>query len=93
MNINADLSDDDLISTIGNETLVAHDLVPGSASSKEPAVQQVHHIWGTRYLVVDQSANCRNHSKVSKIWQDGMELRALVSANLDKYCNAGPSPV
>jgi hypothetical protein len=89
MNINADLSDDDHTSAIGNEPLLAHDLVQGSASSNEPADSQVHHIGGIRYLVVYQSANRRYHSKVSNIWQDGMELRALNSANLDKYwlCN------
>jgi hypothetical protein len=89
MNINADLSDDDLSSAMGEEPLLAHDLAPGSASSKEPAEPQVHQIGGARYPVVDQSANRRNQSKVSKIWQDGMELRALDSANLDKFwlCN------
>ena len=28
-------------------------------------------------MVVDQSANRRHNPKVSKIWQDGMKLRAL----------------
>src|SRR3954454_22616739 len=46
-------------------------------------------ILGARYLVINQSANRRHNSKTSKIWQDGMELRALDSTNLDKYwlCN------
>jgi hypothetical protein len=95
MNTNLDLSGDDLSSTMGIETLLAHDLVLEAlpASSKGPAEQQVHHIGGegggARYLVVDQGASRRHSSKVSKIWQDGMELRALDSANLDKYwlCN------
>ena len=40
-------------------------------------------------MVVDQSANRRQSSKVSNIWQDEMELRALDTTNLDKYwlCN------
>ena len=61
------------------ETLPARDQVPGAlpTSSKVPAEQQVHHIRETRYLVVDQSANRHHSSKVSKIWQDGMELWAL----------------
>ena len=48
MNINADLSDDDLSSTMDTETLLVHDLVPGAlpASSKGSAEQQVHHIVG-----------------------------------------------
>jgi hypothetical protein len=65
MNINADLSDDDLSSAMGTEALLAHDLVPEAlpASSKGPAEQQVHHIGGQRYLAVDQSPNRRHSSK------------------------------
>ena len=53
MNIDPDLNDD-LSSTMGTETLLAHDMVPEGlpASSKGPAEQQVHHIGGARYLVV-----------------------------------------
>jgi hypothetical protein len=67
MNINADSHDDDLSSHMGTETLLAHDQVPGAlpASSKGPTEQQVHHI-GSRYLVIEQSANSRHNSKVSK---------------------------
>jgi hypothetical protein len=81
MNIHSDLSDDDLSSAMGTETLLAHDLVPEGllASSTGSAEQQIHHILGGRYLVVDQSANRRHNSKMSKIWQDGIELRALDS--------------
>jgi hypothetical protein len=41
MNINPDLLDDDLSSTIGTETLLAHDLVPDGLPvfSKGPAEQ------------------------------------------------------
>lgn len=79
MNIDPDLLDDDLSSAIGTETLLAHDLVSVGlpASSREPAKQQIHHIRGARYLAVDQTANRRHGSQVSKIWQYGMELRAL----------------
>jgi hypothetical protein len=55
-----DLFDDDLSSTMGTETLLAHDLVLEGlpASSKGPVEQQIHHVWGGgRYLVVDQSTN------------------------------------
>jgi hypothetical protein len=57
--------DDDLSSAMATEALLAHDLVPEGlpASSKEPAEQQIHHIGGARYLVVDQSANRRHSSK------------------------------
>jgi hypothetical protein len=44
MNINVDLSGDDLSSAMSTEPLLAHDLVPEAlpASSKGPAEQQVH---------------------------------------------------
>jgi len=88
MHINPDLLSDDPSSVMGAETLLAHDLVPEGlpASSKEPAEQQQkRHIGGVRYLAVDQTANRRQGSKVSKIWLYGAELRALDRPNLDKY--------
>jgi hypothetical protein len=87
MNIDTDLLDDDLSSAMGTETLLAHNLVPDAlpGSSQGPAEQQIHHIGGARYLVVDQTANRRHNSKVSKIWQYGTELRALDSPKLEKY--------
>ena len=77
MNIDPDLRSDDLSSAMGTETLLAHDLVPEGlpASSKEPAEQQIRHIGGVRYLVVEQTANRRQGSKVSKIWLYGADLR------------------
>jgi hypothetical protein len=42
-------------------------------------------IYGKRYLEVDQTANQRHQSKISKIWQYGTEIRALYTDNLDKY--------
>ena len=88
MHIDPDLLSDDLSSVMGTGTLLAHDLVPEGlpASSKEPAAQQqIRHIGGVRYLAVDQTANRRQGSKVSKIWLYGAELRALDSPHLDKY--------
>jgi hypothetical protein len=87
MNIDQDLLDDDLSSAMGTEMLLAHDLVPDGlpASSRQPAEQQIHHIKGGRYLAVDQTANRCHGSQVSKIWQYGIELRALDSPKLDKY--------
>jgi hypothetical protein len=48
MNIHPDLSNDDLSSVMGTETLLAHDLVSEGlpASSEGPAEQQIHHIRG-----------------------------------------------
>ena len=48
MNINVDLSDDDLSSAMSTEPLLAHDLVPEAlpASGKGPAEQQVHLFFG-----------------------------------------------
>ena len=50
MNIGADLSDDDLSSAMGTETLLARDLVLGALPTAE---QHVHHTGGIRYLVID----------------------------------------
>jgi hypothetical protein len=52
MNIDADLSDDDLSRAVGTETLLARDLVPGPlpTSSKLPAEQQVLPYWGDKVL-------------------------------------------
>jgi len=87
MNIDPDLLSDDLNNEMGTETLLAHDLVPEDlpASSQGPAEQQIHYIGGLMHLVVDQTANRRQGSKVSKTWLYGAELRALDSPNLDKH--------
>jgi hypothetical protein len=54
---------------IGTETLTANDIVLYGlpASSKKPIEPTIHRISGVRYIVVDQSANRRNNSKISKI--------------------------
>jgi hypothetical protein len=87
MNIDTYLLNDNLSSAVGTETLLDHDPVPEDlpTSSKGPAEQQIRHIGGVRYLVVDQTANQRQGSKASKIWLYGAELRALDSPNLHKY--------
>jgi len=87
MNIDPDLLSDDLSSEMGTETLLAHDLVPEGlpASSQGPAEQQIRYIGGLSYLVVNQTANRRQGSKVSNTWLYGAELRALDSPNLDKH--------
>jgi hypothetical protein len=82
--------EDDLSSALGTETLAARDMVPeGFDNTPRARVPTEQLIQGRRYLKVDQSANKRNGSKVSKIWQHRSELRALDTPNLDKYwlCN------
>ena len=76
-----------LDNSLSTNTLLSHDMVLEGllASSKELAEQQLHHIKEVRYLVVDQTANRRCNSNVSKTWQYRMELRALDRPNLDKY--------
>jgi hypothetical protein len=70
--------DNGFSSALGTETLTARDMVsegfdniPRAPASIEQLIQ------GRRYLRVDQSANKRHNSNVSKIWQYGSELRAL----------------
>ena len=69
MNIDQNFLDDDLSSAIDTETLLAYNLMSDglSASSREPAEQQIHHIKEARYLTVNQTANRRHNSQVSKI--------------------------
>jgi hypothetical protein len=82
--------DDDLSTALGNEALAARDMVPEDFDNIPRAPRAPEQlIQGRRYLVVEQSANRRSHSKVSKIWQHGSELRALDTPKLDKHwlCN------
>ena len=89
MDIDID-NDDGLSTALGTESLAARDMVPegfDNTPRARGALEQL--IQGRRYLRVDQSANKRNNSKVSKIWCYGSELRALDTTNLDKHwlCN------
>jgi hypothetical protein len=59
----------------GTETLAARDMIPDEF--KVAAGQAEQTIGGKRFLIVDQSANQRAGSKISKIWDYGKELRAL----------------
>jgi hypothetical protein len=82
--------EDDLSTALGTESLAAKDMVPegfDNTPRTRRAPEQL--IQGRRYLKVDQSANTRKNSKISKIWQHGSELRALDTPNLDKHwlCN------
>src|SRR5436305_8102731 len=82
--------EDDLSTALGTESLAARDMVP-EGFDNTPRTRRVPEqlIQGRRYLKVDQSANTRKNSKVSKIWQHGSELQALDTPNLDKHwlCN------
>jgi hypothetical protein len=81
MNIHSDLSDDDLSSAMGTETLLAHDLVPEGllASSTGSAEQQIHHILGGRYLVVDQSANRRHTPRCLRSGKMGLNYALWIA--------------
>jgi hypothetical protein len=70
--------DDGFSSALGTETLAARDIVPEGFDNTPRAPASIEQlIQGRRYLRVDQSANKRHNSNVSKIWQYGSELRAL----------------
>jgi hypothetical protein len=87
MELDSDFLNDDISSAMGTDTLVANDMVPEGfqASSGKRSDLPIQLINGKRYLTVDQSANQRHGSKVSKIWQYGTELRALDRNRLDKH--------
>jgi hypothetical protein len=66
---NADRSEDDLSTAFGTETLTERDMIPegfaNAPSSRTDTPVEV--IGGGRYLRVDQSANLRANSVISKI--------------------------
>jgi hypothetical protein len=84
---NTDRPDDDLSTAFGTETLAERDMVPeGFANTPTSRTDmRVEVIDGGRYLRVDQSANLRVNSVVSKIWKHGFEYRSLDHGLRDKY--------
>jgi hypothetical protein len=85
MDLNLD-NNSALSTTFSTETLVARDMVPQGFDNTQPA-RPLTEMWieGRKYLVVEQSANLRKGSKMSKIWRYRRELRALDTPKLDKY--------
>jgi hypothetical protein len=84
--------DSDLSTALGTETLADRDMVPpgfdntpGSSVDTLPIEIFEHR----RFLRVERSAALRSGQKVSKIWDYGIEFRALDTPQLDKYwkCN------
>ena len=71
--------DDDLSTAFGTETLAERDMIPeGFANTPSSRSEMpVEVIGGGRYLRVDQSANIRAGSVISKIWNHGFEYRSL----------------
>ena len=73
----------DLSIPIGSATRIARE-VASNGSDITPKLL-VRTIGGKRYLEIDQPTNHRAGSKISLIWQHGLEVRAMDSPNLDKY--------
>src|SRR3954453_6771007 len=82
--------ENDLSTVIGSGTRIASEIARDD-SGNTPKLP-IPTINGKRYLEVDQSANQRAGSKISPIWQHGLELRAMDSPNLDKYWLCGLCP-
>jgi hypothetical protein len=72
----------DLSTPIGSARIACE--VISNDSDNTPKLP-VRTIGGKRYLEIDQSANRRAGSKISLIWQHGLEIWAMDSPNLDKY--------
>ena len=79
--------DNDLSTAFGTETLAERDMIPeGFANTPSSRSEMpVDVIGGGRYLRVDQSANIRAGSVISKIWNHGFEYRSLDHGLRDKY--------
>ena len=82
--------ENDLSTVIGSGTRIASEIARDD-SGNTPKLP-IPTINGEKYLEVDQSANRRAGSKISPIWQHGLELRAMDSPNLDKYWLCGLCP-
>jgi hypothetical protein len=74
----ADRSDDDLSIAFGIEILAGRDTVPESfANTSTSGINiAVEIIDDRRYLRINQNANLRANSVVSKIWNHGFEYRS-----------------
>jgi hypothetical protein len=83
--------ENDLSIAIGSGTRITSEIArDGSGNTPKLPIRTIN---GQRYLEVDQSANRRAGSKISPIWQHGLELRAMDSPNLDKYWLCGLCPL
>ena len=70
----------------GTETLAEKAMVPeGFANTPSSGTDMPVEVFGgVRYLKVDQSANLRANSVISKIWNHGFEYRSLDHGLRDK---------
>jgi hypothetical protein len=70
---------DDLLTALGTETLAGREMMP-EGSDNAPNLRDsmpIELVDGRRFLKVNQTANLRAGSKVSKIWEHGFEHRSL----------------
>src|SRR5277367_5395095 len=81
--------DDDLSTALGTETLADRDMVPlgfdnttGSSADTLP----IEMFERQRFLRVERSATLRSGQKVSKIWDYGIEYRALTCLEGEGGC-------
>jgi len=73
----------DLMDWVDKEDVQTTDLGTDTPQSSDQLPTRV--IRGKKYLIVDQSANRRVGSKISAIWQHGLELRSLNTPNFEKH--------
>jgi BED zinc finger len=78
---------DDLSTAFGTETLAEREMVPEGFDNAPNSRNSmpIELVSGRRFLKVDQTANLRAGSKVSKIWEHGFEYRSLDNGLRDKY--------
>jgi hypothetical protein len=78
---------DDLSTAFGTEMLAEREMVPegfdNAPNSRDS--MPIELVGGRRFLKVDQAANLRAGSKVSKIWEHGFGYRLLDNGLRDKY--------
>jgi hypothetical protein len=79
-------SDYDSDESTGSATFQPSATIPAPPVSNDPTFKLGRN--GTRFLIVDHTANQRHGSKISDIWFHGGERRRCDDGSMDRYCKS-----
>jgi hypothetical protein len=74
-------------SSDGGSEFPSQSTIPEPPPFNDPNYETYKH--GQRFLIVDHTANQRNRSEISKIWQHGGERRRVDDGTMDRYWRCG----
>jgi hypothetical protein len=80
-------SDYDSDESTGSAAFQPSAIIPASPVSNDPTFELSRN--GTRFLIVDHTANQRHGSKASGIWLHGGERRRCENGSMDRYWRCG----